>query len=408
MKGSLTYTQKLSRRAAVMLAIFMLVVGGIVGSIPDIVAGDPSKLDFWIRSRVGAISAVIGLGVLVSYFAVTRRRIMVLAGRGTSYVVDSPAETWKPEEKQVYLTEAAREFADVIEVPGPTGLSNWRWPLGEGAGRWSDAVDDLVLSFRSVQANDDGATPNSVVCWAMFPVAVGFAARACSADRNLTLAIRQRPSRGRAGPIEVPDWKQPAHSFEPITLDSRLGTAHSPRAVRLTLTDPGGTMRGRASEAAPTPGSAENATACGSRVLVVRLHGGDWNGLRPGVSGPDEIQALNRSGTPIPVSDSAELYEWSCVSATGRHAWKDYPRLTSEIVEWIAQTADPVGFNFIGMLVPQEIQLGIGIQVARRQSYEWPSRLWPLLKPDNDHPLTVPGIDLGWESLTLVHLSGPR
>jgi hypothetical protein len=90
------------------------------------------------------------------------------------------------------------------------------------------------------------------------------------------------------------------------------------------------------------------------------------------------------------------------------HPWSDYPALVSQICDWIARTAHPTGRNLIGMLVPQEISLGIGVNASRRSPGEWPDHLWPLVKPSKDLPLTIPGLDLGFNSLHQTHLGGPR
>lgn len=392
------HLQKLSRYAYICLAIFTALIGAALGAVVDLFAGVPGTTDFVIRLWVTIGLTATGAVALVGYGVLSRRRSFLLSQRGTSYVVDSPADTWTPDDKNAYMLAGRTQFADVLEIAGPTGLSSsWRWPLTKGAEQWSDAVDDLVISFRSVMANDDPRTPSSVVCWAWYPVAIAWTARACSQERNLPIAIRQRPSTGRAKDIiEMPDWNQPVHSFVAAPASDRpRGTVIGDRAVELRLAagDPANPDR---TEDAVGPSELGRIS-----ILLVRLHDKEWAGLSPGTDGePVSLEIANWSGRSIGLRDSAVLHEWRCLAGTGVHRWSDYPDLVSEIVRWIAATADPDGVNLLGMLVPQEVGLGIGLQVAKLTKSEWPAHLWPLIQPSfRAKHLTIPGLDLGWESL---------
>ena len=376
---------------------FTAFLGTALGIGADVVTSDPQDADFWPRVwiLVGLLAlCLVSLGASLWSW---RRRDRLLTVRGTSYVVDSPLATWTPDEKNAYLREAEDQFAGIVSIPGPTGLSAWRWPHGEGAERWSDAVDDLVLSFRSVWTNDDNRTPNSVVCWASFATAIAWTARLGAADRNIPLAVRQRPSSGREGRIEIPDWNQEPHHFDPVPITQMKRTPCSVRAATVVL--------------APTATTGSGGTWPEEvRVLLIRATRQDWEGLTPDTgSDPVNLTISNGSGQSWGLGGPAQFHEGRWLVDPGqKHDWVTYPELVSDIADWIAATAHPTGLNFIGMLVPQEFGLGLGIHVAQRQQNQWPAHLWPIIKPARDIRLVVPGLDLGWESLHRTYLAGPR
>jgi hypothetical protein len=395
-----THVQRLERRTAFWLATFTALAGAALGGVGDVVAGVRGTRELTLRLLVTLGLGLLSVVALGTAWRSWHKRDWLLAERGTAYMVDSPAEGWTPEEKTLFLAGARTEMAHVIHVLGPTGLTSWRWPLGAGAERWSDAVDDLVLSFRSVWANDDRATADSLVCWAQFPVAVAWTSRACVADRSLQLAVRQRPTRGRAGRIEVPAWDQGVHTFDTPTADPpAAGTTGDPtRPVRQAHLDIVGE---------PTPTG--DASGERPRILLVRLHDKDWDTVGLDGDAPVDLHVVNSTGRPLGLGPLAEFHEWRRLPDPGpMHPWRDYPALVAQICDWIAATAHPTGPNLIGVLVPQEIGLGIGINVSRRSSGEWPANLWPLVKPSRHVPLTIPGLDLGFDSLHLTHRDGPR
>lgn len=408
-----SYVRRLERRTAFWLAAFTALTGALLGVLADIVPGvgvasggvrtiasclvrtgcDPAAQDVALRTWVSALLLLLSSGAGVVAWRQWRRRNALLSQRGTVYVVDSPAKGWTPDEKQAFLDQAEKEAAAVVRVPGPTGLTTWDWPLAEGADRWSDAVDDLVLSFRSVWANDDRRTPDSVVCWAPYPVAVAWTARAYAAQRNLGLSFRQRPSSGRAGPIAVPDWGQVVHTYDGADPATGVGTISPVRAARISIVSGGGTAA-----AAERP-----------RVLLVRLHGRAWANVSLDGDDPVDLTMANRSGQPLGIAAEGEFHEWRHLLAPGRmHPWQSYPALVDEICSWIARTAHDTGPNLIGLLAPQEVQLGIGVNVSRREPGDWPQHLWPLVTFSSDQVLTVPGLDLGFDSLHLHHRDAPR
>jgi hypothetical protein len=388
--------QRLNSQITLSVAVGTALLGAALGVAPDLMGSTFDAPDFGPRLATGLVFFFAGSVALWTAYRRWRRRTFLLHDRGTLYVVDSPLETWTSEDKDAYLRAAEPEFADFSTVPGPTGLSSWRWPLGDArAQRWSDAVDDLVISFRSVWLNDDRSTPNSVVCWAAFPVAVAWTARALAAERVLPLAIRQRPSVGRVGPGDLPKWSQGTHSFDAPGHAQRRGVTCPVREAVVTLID-----REPASGVWPAR----------VRILLIRTTGETWERLEADdATGPVTLRIANRSGHSWGGGGPAELHEWRRLALPSRfHPWASYPHLADEIVGWIAQTADPDALNLVGMLVPQEVGLGIGIHIARRDQNRWPGALWPIVKPSQHHELVVPGLDLGWASLHRQYLDGPR
>lgn len=391
--------QRLNRLTAIWFAVFTALIGAVLGGLADLIAGDSATQDFAIRLWVTLGLAAGSLWALASGWRSWRTRDRLLSQRGKVYVVDSPAATWTPDEKRAFLAAAESEFVDIVYVPGPTGLTSWRWPHAAGAERWSDAVDDLVLSFRSVWANGDNATPNSVICWSWYAVAMAWSARLSSAERNVKLSVRQRPSTGREGRIELPPWDQRVHTFEAGSPSQRRGLTCPVRAAKVRVTRP--------DAADITHGDSWDGPV---RILLVRATPQEWQGLTPDDDDTSvELHIENRSGQLLGSGGVAELHEWRCLLPERRkHPWDAYPDLVSEIADWIAASADHTALNFLGMLVPQEIGLGLGINVARRPDTAWPSHLWPIIKPSPTLGLMVPGLDLGWASLRRTYPDLPR
>ena len=383
----------LGRRAAIAFAVFTAAAGAVLGLLPDLVAGNVNNEDFQLKAWAGGWLTAIGLAALVLGLAAWRNRDRLLAERGTVYVVDSPAEGWTPEEKDAFLKGAVNEFASVLHVPGPTGLTLWRWPTDERAIRWSDAVDDLVLSYRSVFKNDDSSTPNSLVSWSTFAVAIAWTARLCASERSARLAVRQRPTRGRQGEIDLPPWDQGVHAFKPAADYTPQGATRAARPLALVLTG---------------PAVSEPTTI--SRVLLVRMTSGPWDAVPCDDSvGPVSLTAVNRSGLDLASSPTCDLLEWRVVPPQGSmHPWATYPALVAEICDWIEANASSEAVTLLGMQVPQEISMGIGINVASRHDGQWPANLWPLIKASASEPLVIPGLSLGFASLHQHHKDGPR
>jgi hypothetical protein len=72
----------------------------------------------------------------------------------------------------------------------------------------------------------------------------------------------------------------------------------------------------------------------------------------------------------------------------------------------MAQTACSLpGPVLVGMLVPQEVAVGMGVLIGATPHDQWPAHLWPVhTQPcDGRQRLVIPGLDLGGAG---VHKNG--
>ena len=375
----------------VAFALSTALAGAALGVVPTLLEHG------WMSSSVTALALLGGpaLAVGATGVALWRRRNHLLAERGTAYVIDEVADAWTYEEKRSFLTSMRGQFASVLHVPGPAHLGDaWHWPLGTGAECWDERVDDLVRSFWATHFNDDHVTANAVFAWAAWPLAVAFAARAIARRRGLVLQVRQRPSFGRMGVRDRVDWKQPAWDFErlpPDRMDAEpiRSASESSRRARLTVTPSDGTSPA-------TPPSA------GARVLLVRMTTGTWGPPSTAESAPGRpmpVGVRDAAGTGLAGELDTTVEEWRCLPAAGgRHDWAAFPLLAQAAADWLCRKARQFSTDvlLVGMLVPQEVALGVGIHAARAQR-SWPGHLWPLSWAGTEGTgwFVVPGVDLG-------------
>ena len=355
--------------------------------------------------------------------------------RGTVYVVREPGtpanDEWEQDEAQAqeFIKTLQLSFPEVRQIPGPSELHRWPWPLGQGAELWDHYVDELVTAIRVVRRGDNPRTQKSLVVWARWPVAIATVSRLLSAERGPMLGIRQRVSYGRSPRMEHVDPAQAALSFDPVRPDDSHPEASntSIRPLRNRLT-PGPWSNFRVS--APPP-RAKKFTHHGTitisgrptrartprtknpakiTVLLIRLTSHPWGLL---TSEPGRDGQLGQDGIKVEVDDAEgigidgtfclEIREWRCLpsvpGAKGAHSWSDFEGIAEEVTSWIAAeaSAQPDCPVLLGTMMPQEIGLGIGIHIHRRDAQEWPSHLFALVW--NGHCFVLPHLDLGWESL---------
>lgn len=392
-------------------------LGSALGIVPDLIANNPHSEDFLLRAITFLVILVLGLVTLYWGGWLWTRRGVILARHGTAYIVDELAQTWTYEEKRNFVSEIGTEFASVLKVPGPADLGqDWRWPLGDGAENWGDKVNELVRALWAVNFNDDQATHNALFVWAWWPVAIALGARATSGRRGFVLRIRQRPSSGREGALGAGGWRQDPHVFVRDPRLETVGGEQPARRARLTIT--------------PRPGlpqSPEAATPV--TVLLVRMTRGPWGPVTSSPEAPAEpieFDIDDAAGIGIDGTCDADLLEWRCLAPdNASHEWRTYPALAQSAVQWISDKhATLKGTVLVGMLIPQEIAVGIGVSVAHTPETTWPAHLWPIqyktpapVKPDDGHgaanrstPLVkdrhggfvIPKLDLGWGSLNGV------
>ena len=388
------------------VAVATLFLGAALGGVPAVVAGswkDPqTRTGTW---AVIALSAVGLLALLVTWLIWRGRREM-RRRNGTAYVIQETAYGWSADDHRAFLAAVSRQFARTIDVPGPGQLSGpWDWPLGEGAQDWDGKLTDLVRAFQVMQSDDDPDIPKGIFMWAWAPVAIAFGTRAAAADRGLTLNVWQRPSRGRAGRVEIPLSPPRSHRFGGLpahTLADVLPGSSS-RNVRwpamLTI-EPAG---------AANPGPRGLTGAAEAPVILLLRFGIQSWGPVPGVPAkPDRGTPLtlglrDAAGLGLSGACPTEIHELRVLPAAGGtlFPWAAYPALASYAADWIRkQVAGAPGRIFlIGTIVPPEVALGLGINAGQVSGPAWPAYLWPIVPKPPSNEYVVPRLNLGTASL---------
>jgi hypothetical protein len=349
-------------------------------------------------------------------------RGVILAERGTAYLVEERATTWWEEEKATVMAAIGAGFASVLRVPGPTALDEtWHWQADAiGAPQWDARTDQLVHSFRAVHYNDDRITHNALFTWAPWPVAMAFGARTTARSRGLVLNVRQRPSY-TAGPgqheLRLTDE---AHDFvrgrqHPPLEECAPGHLVTTPSGQLTVTiDPliaanaslpvqpsghgGRFARGRLGRqgAGPEPGLL---------ILLIRVVIGPIGpiGLDLAAQQPVTLRApASLIGPVLPAGPAvAPVAEWRLGShSRTREAlpWRAFPRVAEGIVEWVIKQAAASSCDVvvIAARMPQELAVGLGIQLGQRPS-SWPWRMYPAIYDQGQ--LVVPDLQLGGEAV---------
>ena len=329
------------------------------------------------------------------------------AERGTAYVIEEQAIAWRHEEKQWVLDRLAGEFASVLRVPGPEALGErWRWQAdARGAPQWDQRTDQLVHSFWAVHYNDDQVTRNAVFVWAPWPVSMAFGARATARRRGLILHVRQRPSSGAAGRRHDLRMTDPAYDF--LRDAAEPGPAAAARAPHVQLAASMTVMI----EALRQDGEAAGRLPCADlsaflpvRLLVVRIVQEAIGKIELDLARTPQItvhapRCLTDS-VLRPGSHQVEVAEWRS-AVTGGQAeipWKDFPATAETIATWIADQAEehPDHVLLLACRIPQEIAVGLGIQLGQRHS-AWPDRLYSVYWTAGE--LFVPKLDLGRHSV---------
>ncbi|MGH3125057.1 MAG: hypothetical protein ACRDND_29090, partial [Streptosporangiaceae bacterium] len=232
---------------AVLFAVATALLSGALSLFPA--ALDEARTSDWGAAwaswtlRLTVVFAVAGVAALIGAAWRWHQRGVMLEERGTAYVIEEQAITWRHEEKKAVLADAGSGFAAVLRVPGPAELgTGWRWEAdGKAAPQWDARIDELVSSFWAVHYNDDQVTRNAVFVWAPWPVAMAFGARATARRRGLVLHVRQRPSYGAAGRRPALQLEEGAHDFlrgrrlQPLSASAPKHALAEPTA-RLTVT----------------------------------------------------------------------------------------------------------------------------------------------------------------------------
>jgi hypothetical protein len=400
----------------VLFAVATALLSGALSLFPGSL--DEAKASGWGTAwsswtlRLTVVFAVAGLAALVAAAWRWHRRGVVLAERGTAYVIEEQAITWRHEEKASVLAEVAAGFAAVLRVPGPAELgADWRW---QAAVQWDDRVDELVRSFWAVHYNDDQVTRNAVFVWAPWPVAMAFGARATAGRRGLVLHVRQRPSYGAAGPHRRPRLAEGAHDFlryEGLPSLAEMAPLHEPAVACATVTvtiEPLGDRHAYPRRPG-TPGD-----AAGLLLLVVRvIHGpvgpipvelAQTPPFTLGVS-PSLAGAVIPAGTrTIPAKEWQLGPREKDATRVPDLPWPAFPAAAEAIADWvIAQAAAHAArVVLLATRIPQELAVGLGVQLGQRSwdrtpGQQWPQQVYPAYH-DGDR-LVVPDLRLGAQSV---------
>lgn len=382
------------------LAAATLLIGAGLAGIPVVVGG--SWHDPQVREQAWAFTVlgIAGLILLAAAMVMRHGRERMLRDSGTAYVVREPSDGWASDEARDFLIAARRRFARIIVVPGPGRLARpWDWPLDDRGRLWDQKVTELTRSFMALHLDDDPQSPNAILAWASWAVAVAFAARICAADRGLVLDVWQRPSIGRAGKSDPLPWRQVPHRFSaerPATSGFALPPECVPREYRwpvmITTT---------------TRPSNEEGVARHPRVsvLLLRLGCHSWGPLQADSepSGPHRVglHLDDAAGLGLPGRFRGHIYELRSLPPAGqsRFPWQAFPSLVSVAAQWVQSTAARLDDHILllGSVMPPEMALGLGIAAART---EWPATLWPIVYQAGTGALVIPRLELGSNALT--------
>ena len=377
--------------------------------------------------RLAVVFAVTGLAALAVAAWRWHRRGVMLEERGTAYVIEEQAITWRHEEKEAVLADIGEGFAAVLRVPGPAELeSNWRWESdARAAPHWDARVDELVNSFWAVHYNDSKITRNAVFVWAPWPVAMAFGARATARRRGLVLHVRQRPSYGAAGPHRRPWLEDDAHDF--LRRDGMPGLAdvtalHEPviasEVVTMTLAPLGTPAAGQhgcpgghgAGQSSPDTATGK----AGLLLLIVRVTHGTLGPIPVDLAKTEPFTvhvSPSLAGRVVPAGTRAvRAVEWRLAPrAVGETRvpelpWRAFPAAAEAIADWVVAqaAAHPGRVVLLATRMPQELAVGLGVQLGQRSwdrtsERQWPQQVYPVMYAGDS--LVIPDLQLGAESV---------
>lgn len=377
-----------------------LILGAVLGALPALLAGnwrDPQTRDqAWVV--IGFTGA--SLAAAVTAVVLHRKRRRVLRDNGTAYVIRELASDWDRQDEQAFLDTAGRYFARVVKVPGPGQLGwPWDWPLGPGAQRWDGKAHELTRSFQSLRSVDDPGTPNGIVMWAPWAIALAFGMRVTAADRDLVLDVWQRPSHGRAGDVRTVIGTQRPHRFgypDPVPLDELL-----PGSALQGFTWPA-RLKATRPDAPAHPAAGRHVS-----VLLLRFGHQKWGPLAAVDAEAEPDQALHLeisdvAGVTPHRSSQITVHEARCLPPPGGlFPWPAIPSLAAAAADWIERkSAELSGHTLLlGTAMPPEVALGLGIRAGHPGRTRWPENMWPLVYRTATDSLVVPRLNLGTNAL---------
>jgi len=400
-----SWTVRHGRVIGVGYGAFALCLGGALGFVPGLISGDWESTSAWVQLWVAIGLVAAALAALALAEILRRGRDRMIQRNGTAYILDEVAEDWDDDEPAQFREGIRRQFARVVEVPGPDKVGRaWRWPLDGSARNWEEKLAELVRAFRVLNIHmkrSAPAAPNGIFIRAWWAVACAFGMRVTGADRGLKLDVWQRPGNGRAGTISPTVWGQRPHRFTgEESLGDGLRTREYTWPVELTVARHARDLRSVCDLADLS-------------ILLVRYNRHPWGSpallsggdATPGLD-PLSIHLKDAVGLARPGTVRTEIHEFRCVPPNGEtFDWPDFPGLTANAVDWIELKTKELGDRtyLMAAAMANEIALGIGIvagQESRRAS--WPTHLWPVVFQPGTRDLIIPNLDLGTASLDIL------
>lgn len=377
-----------------------------LGNLPSLVTDNWKSGATWV-SLLLSVSATVIAAIAFGLAEIARRgRGRTISGNGTAYVIQEQARFWDDDQAARFRAGIRRQFARVIQVPGPVEADrSWDWSLDVDAREWDAKVDELVHAFRVLSldvARDGTNRPSGVFLWAYWPVAAAFGMRATAADRALVLDVWERPSHARAGEVDPKIWAQRPLRFAPGPSAGGAGLTFSehlwPAGLELSRI----ASSGRASRRTTTAGPIS--------VLLIRFSAAAWGPL-PAVAeaapaDPLTLRLRIAAGDLAQGTFPADIHELRCIPSTApfvaQFPWPSFPALAARASAWIEGKAKELDGHtlLLGTLVPQEVGLGLGILAGHEYHRpSWPDRLWPIVRDARDGGLVVPHLNLGQAAL---------
>lgn len=384
-----------------------LLIAFALGNVPSLVTGNWKSGMTWVSLWLSVGAAAAAAAAFAFADAARRHRDRMTSQNGIAYIIQEQARFWSADDSARFREGIRRQFARVIQVPGPVEASHgWDWPLDGDTRAWDARADELVRAFRvlHIDAVRNGSSgPDGVFLWAYWAVAMAFGMRVTAADRRLALDVWQRPSRGRAGEVDPEIWSQRPHRFTtPTVLDSSgLEFTEHVWPVELDVSWLAGSSSWRRSHAEPGREVA---------VLLLRFSASAWGPLPPAADQPPDtaLTLRLRSAAGLVTRDvaAAEVHELRCVPPTSpsgvQFPWHQFPALAAEAAAWVERKAKELdGRNLLlGTLLPQEVGLGIGVLAGQESRHAtWPAHLRPVILEPASRALVIPVLELGTAAL---------
>jgi hypothetical protein len=257
---------------------------------------------------------------------------------------------------------------------------------------------------------------------------MAFGARATARRRGLVLHVRQRPSYGAAGPHRRPRLEDEAHDF--LRRDELPGLAdvavlHEPvtgsATVRVTIRSldapdaPPAGQHGRPvwhRTGKPQPDARHEEAA--PLLLVVRVTNGPVGPIPVDLAKTEPFTLYlspSLAGRVVPAGpQDMQVAEWRLAPRTEGTSrvpdlpWQAFPAAAEAIADWVvAQAASHPGrVVLLATRIPQELAVGLGVQLGQRAWERVPGQRWP----ENVYPayhagdsLVIPDLQLGAESV---------